>query len=271
MSRKTILVSAPLGLGALVLLWAAMAARGEPDAKPGRSPAKTAAVKRTAPAETAAFVDAPPASLSPRTPPVPASAGGEYSVIEERIRKMEEKLFALETKKAEVTSANQDLERQLAEKQAELTAKTMGEFRVRQWEQLLGLTDAQKQSLIDLCTKWAKEDALRPATRETWLQREDDLRARLSAEQAGRLSDSAAKQGQQMWNMMGRSLGSMVGASKDEMTRFQQTLGDWRPDSAMLLPEGHGADWPGMMKEGTSRLQSLLTPEQMARLAQYLR
>jgi hypothetical protein len=74
-----------------------------------------------------------------------------------------------------------------------------------------------------------------------------------------------------MWNMLGRSLGSMIGASKDEMTRFQQTLGDFRPDNTMLLAEGHGADWPGMMKEGTSRLQPLLTAEQMAKLTRFQR
>jgi hypothetical protein len=66
-------------------------------------------------------------------------------------------------------------------------------------------------------------------------------------------------------------VGSMVGASKDEVSRFQQTLGDWRPDGAMLLPEGYGADWSGLLREGTSRLQSVLTPEQMAKLARYQR
>ena len=269
MSRKTILVSAPLGLGALVLLWAAMAARGEPAPKPVRPAPKTATAKRPAPVEAAAFVDAPAAAVSPRIS-APAG-GGEYSVIEERIRLMEEKLLALETRKAEMTASNQDLERQIAEKQSELTARTMAEWRVRQWEQMLGLTEAQKQSLLDLCTKWSKEDAVRTPTRETWLQREEDLRARLSAEQSAKLHESTSKQSQQMWNMLGRSLGSMIGASKDEMTRFQQTLGDWRPDNSMLLAEGHGADWPGMMKEGSSRLQSQLTPDQAAKLAKFAR
>jgi hypothetical protein len=267
MSRKTILLSAPMGLGALVLLWAAMAARGEPDVKPVRSgPLKVTPVRPPAAVEAAAL-----ATLSPKVSAPAFSGGGEYSVIEERIRAMEEKLVTLETKKLEVATSNQDLERQLTEKQAELTARTMGEWRVRQWEQLLGLTEAQKQSLTDLSTKWAKEDAGRPPTRDTWLQREDDLRARLSAEQSGRLHESVAKQSQQMWSMLGRSLGSMVGASKDDMTRFQQTLGDWRPDNNMLLPEGHGADWPAMMKDGTGRLQSVLTPEQVSKLARFQR
>src|SRR4029453_493312 len=169
--------------------------------------------------------------------------GGEYAVIEDRIRMMEEKMLALETKKAEITESNQDLERQLVEKQAEATARMMGQARVLQWEQLLGLTETQKQSLMELCTLWAKQDAVRPPTRETWLRREDDLRRRLSAEQAGKLNETTSKQSQMMWSMLGRSLGSMIGASKEEMTRFQQTLGDWRPNGAMLLPEGYGASW----------------------------
>jgi len=268
MSRKTILLSAPVGLGALVLLWAAMAARGEPGpSKPARPAAKKTAGPRPAPAETAVSVDPP----APARPAASAPSGGEFAVIEDRIRKMEEKVFALETRKAEITESNQDLERQLVEKQAEATARMMAQARVLQWEQLLGLTEAQKQSLMELCTLWAKQDAVRPPTRETWLRREDDLRARLSAEQAGRLNESTSKQSQMMWNMMGRSLGSMIGASSDDMTRYQQTLGDWRPDGAMLLPEGHGADWPGMMKEGTSRLQPLLTPEQMAKPTRFQR
>jgi hypothetical protein len=270
MSRKTMLVSAPLGLGALVLLWAAMAGRGEPEVKPVRPVPKAAIAKRPAPVEAAVPVDSPAVPL-PTRPSTPAPSGGEYAVIEERIRLMEEKLFALETRKAEITASNQDLERQIVEKQSDLNARMMAEARVRQWEHQLGLTETQKQSLMELCTLWAKQDAVRPATRETWLRREDDLRGRLSAEQAGKLHDQSSRQSQQLWNMMGHSLGSMVGASRDDMTRFQQALGDWRPDGAMLLPEGYGADWAGLMKEGSSRLQPLLTPDQVAKLSRYQR
>jgi len=270
MSRKTILVSAPVSLGALVLLWAAMAGRSEPEVKPVRAAPKPASAKRPAPVEAPVAVDAPPAPRPARAS-TPAPSGGEYAVIEERIRLMEEKLFALETKKAEITASNQDLERQLVERQSEFNARAIGEGRVRQWEHLLGLTETQKQSLMELCTLWAKQDAVRPPTRETWLRREDDLRGRLSAEQAGKLHDQASRQSQQLWNMLGHSLGSMIGASRDDMTRYQQALGDWRPDGGMLLPEGYGADWQGLMKEGSSRLQPLLTPEQLAKLSRYQR
>ena len=271
MSRKTILMSAPLGLGALVLLWAATTNRGEPEpVKPVRPAPKKAAVQRPAPAEAIAVVE-PPVGLLPTRTAAPARSGGEYAVIEERIRLMEDKVFALETKKAEITASNQDLERQLVEKQSEANARMMAEARLQQWGHLLGLTDLQRQSLLELCTLWAKQDAVRPPTRETWLKREDDLRGRLSAEQAGKLHDQSSRQSQQLWSFMGQSLGSMVGASRDEMTRFQQTLGDWRADGAMLLPEAYGADWPGLMKEGTSRLQPLLSPEQMAKLNRFQR
>lgn len=268
MSRRTILVSAPLGLGAVVLLWAALAARGDR----GTTPAPAKRVVKTAPraavGEGIAFADAPARPAAPKAA-APAASGGEFSVIEDRIRRMEEKLLALETKKVELTTSNQDLERELVEKQSEMSARMMAEARVRQWEFQLGLTDLQKQSLMELCMMWAKQDAVRPPTRDTWLRREDDLRGRLSAEQAGKLHDQSSRQSQQLWNMLGPSLGSMVGASKDDVLRIQQTLGDFRPDGAMLLPEGHGADWAGMIKEGAGRLQSVLTPEQMAKLSRY--
>ena len=271
MSRKSLLVTAPLALGALVLLWAAMAVRGEPEPKPVRPAPKAAPAKRTAPPVESAVVDPPAAPVAPRPASSTPSSGGEFAVIEERIRVMEEKLLALETRKAEILASNQDLERQIADKQSEFTARSMAEARVRQWEHLLGLTETQKQSLIDLCTKWAKEDAVRAPGRDTWFQRENDLRARLSAEQAGRLHDSVAKQSQQMWGHLGRSLAAMAGAPKEDHLRFQQTLGTWSPETTMLLPEGHGADWPGMMKEGISRLQPLLTAEQLAKLSRFQR
>jgi hypothetical protein len=273
MSRKTMLATVPLGLGAVVLFWAALASRGESVPKPVAARPAAKAVRPSPAADpVAAETEAPARAPAPRAPLTPIRGDGEFAVIEARIRKMEEKLFALETKKAEFTTSNQDLERQLVEKQSEQSARMMAEARVGQWTFLMGLTDLQKQSLMELCTLWAKQDMVRPATRETWQRREDELRGRLSAEQAGKLHDLTSKQTQSMWNMMGQSLGSMAGvSSKEDLLRFQQTLGDWRPDGAMLLPEAYGADWSNLMKEGTSRIQSLLTPEQMARLARYQR
>jgi len=59
-------------------------------------------------------------------------------------------------------------------------------------------------------------------------------------------------------------------ASKDEQTKFQQTLGDYRAPNTMLLPEGYGADWPGLMREGSSRLQPLLSADQTAKLSRFV-
>ena len=270
MSRKTILMSAPLGLGALVLLWAALAARGEPGAKPARA-AQKPAVRKAAPTEISA--DPEPPAAEPRTtasPASPAAGGGEYAVIEDRIRKMEERLLGLEAKRNALSGANQEMEKQIVEKNAEASARMMAEWRVRNWEQLLGLSETQKQALIEMAARWTREDAGKPAGRETWLSRENDLRSRLSVEQAARLHDTTVAQSQQMWNHLGRTIGGMVGASKEDQTRFQQTLGDYRPSNAMLLPEGYGADWPGMMREGSSRLQQVLSSDQMAKLNKFV-
>lgn len=270
MSRKTILVSAPLGLGALVLLWAAVSARGDQEsrlARPERKPA--AAAPKLSPAGVGTAIPGAPPAASFVAPPAP-SESGEYAVIEARIRAMEERLVALQSKRDDLSVANQDLERQIGERNAEYQARTQAEWRVRQWEQLLGLTETQKQGLLDLWTQWLKADAGRPAGRETWQSREGELRSRLTAEQAARLHDSAAKQSELMWNHLGRSLAGMAGAPKEDHARFQQTLGAWRAPESMLLPEGHGADWPGMMREGTTRLQSVLSPEQMTKLNRYV-
>ncbi len=264
MSRKTILLSAPLGLGAVVLVWAALSARGSQVSKPERTDRKTAAPRKALPAEASAPVRESASYVAPS--PATPSSGGEYAVIEERIRLMESKLVLLETKRDELTAANQDLERQINEKNVEASARMQAEWRVRSWEQMLGLSETQKQALMDLWTQWVKSDGGRPQGKDVWQAREGELRSRLSVEQAGKLHDTAAAQSQAMWNHLGRTLGSMVGASKEDMTKFQQTLGTWQAPGAMLLPEGHGADWPGLMKEGSARLQPLLTSDQMARL-----
>jgi hypothetical protein len=269
MSPKTILISAPLALGGLVLLWAAWAARSEPEAKPSLAAPKAAAGRKPAPAQAPA---APETSVAaPFVAPASAhasSGGGENALIEERIRKMEERLLALEAKKGTLSTSNQDLERQLSEKYADASARMMADWRVRSLGPLLGLSETQKQSLLDLWTKWNREDGGKAASRDTWLSREESFRSVLTAEQAAKQHESAVQASQAQWNTLGRTIGSYVGASKDDQTRFQQTLGEFRATTTMLMPEGYGADWSGMMREGIGRLGSLLSQDQQARLNQ---
>jgi hypothetical protein len=271
MSPKAILVSSSVGLSALGLLWAALAVRGEREPKEPKSLPKPATVRRApapeAPTEPYAAVAYRPAA--PRVASAP-EAEGDYRVIEERVRRLEEKLLALETKRTALSTSNQDLERQLSERAAELSARAMAEWRIRMWESLLGLSDTQKRALLELWTAWGKEDGGRPAGPDTWLSRESELRSRLSVEQTAKLHVSAVTQSQQLWGNLGRSIGSMVGASADEATRYQQLLGDFRAPNAMLLPEGYGADWPGMLREGASRLQPVLSSDQMAKLGRFM-
>ena len=272
MSMKSILIWAPLGLGAGALLWAALAARGGSESGAVGPTPKPASPRRADRAEVA-FPEAT-AAVSPGASPaaglLASSGGGEYGVIEGRIRKMEEKLLTLEAKKTTLSDDNRELERQIASKYADLSVRTMAEWRVRNWEQLLGLSAAQKQSLLELCSRWNREDVGRPAGQEEWLARESELRSRLSVEQSARLHDTAASQSQAQWKNLGNSIGNMVGASTDEATRLRQILGDYAPPNAMLLPEGHGADWPGLMREGRDRLQSVLAPDQKAALSRFL-
>jgi hypothetical protein len=254
-------------LGGLVLLWAAMAARSGPAAAPPRPVPKAAPERQAAPVETASET---PAAPRPIAAPAPASDGNGNALIEERIRKMEERLLSLEAKRSELVFSNDDLKRQVAEKNAEASARMIAESRVRGWEQMLSLSETQKQSLLELATKWQREDAGKAPGRDTWLAREVDLRSLLSAEQASKMHETAVVHSQMMWKHAGQMIGGMVGASKDDQTRFQQTLGEFRPSNAMLLPEGYGADWPGMMKDATARLQPVLSADQMSKLNRFV-
>jgi hypothetical protein len=269
MSRKTILMAAPLGLGGLVLLWAALAARSEPEAKRPLAAPKPVSVRKGAPAEPPSASGISVAAPFVAASPAPSSSGGENARIEERIRKMEEQLLTLETKRNSLGDANQALERQIAEKSAETSARMMADWRVRALEPLLGLSETQKQSLLELWTKWYREDSGRTAGRETWLSREQDFRARLGTEQAAKLHDTTVQQTQALWTHLGRTIGAMIGAPKEEQSRLQQALGDYRPATTMLLPEGYGADWGGLMQEGASRLQPILSQDQMTKLSRF--
>jgi hypothetical protein len=69
-----------------------------------------------------------------------------------------------------------------------------------------------------------------------------------------------------MWTNLGGTIGGMIGASREEQSRFQQMLGDYRAPNSMLLPEGYGADWSGMLKEASGRLRPALTADLSAKL-----
>jgi hypothetical protein len=271
MSSRKLLIFAPLGLGALLLVWGAMSARRQPEPKPARPASKPAPVRpAAAPIDIAAVSEMPVAALSrPSDPPAGAAERGENSLIEERVRKMEERLLSLEAQRNVLADANRDLERQLTEKHAEASARMMAEWRVRTWEQTLGLTQDQKQRLLELAARWQREDAAKQADRDAWLRRESDVRSILTAEQTATLHASAVAQSQAQWNHMGRTIGGMVGASKEDQSRFQLALGEFRPSNAMLLPEGYGADFPGLMKDAFARLTPMMSPEQISRLGKF--
>ncbi len=265
MPRKTILIAAP-AVGALLIGWAAFAARPDPGSAPAPRPAP---VGRKSAAPAAAFEGPAPSATRQARPDAAPPSSPETAVIQERVRKMEERLQELEARRDALTADNQDLQKQVTEKWAEASARSTAEWRVKSWEAMLGLNESQKQSLTALWTKWAREDAGRPAGRESWGPREAELRAQLTVEQAAKLHATSAAQAAQMWSMMGRSLGGMVGVTKDEQVRLQQSLGDLRIPGDMLLPEAHGGDWPGLLREASARARPLLTPEQTARLEKF--
>jgi hypothetical protein len=262
--------SALVGLGGVALLWAALAARAEPEPKAARAVSKGPKPRTGDPSSQALsrVQDSPPPAAAASAAPMENGDGN--AAIRERIRRMEDRLLELELRRNALTEGNQALEQQIQAKSAEAWAGRMAEWRVRSLEFLLGLTDAQKQSLLELWTKWLKEDAGRPAGRETWLSREVDLRSRLSVEQASRLQESVSAQSRQMWTNLGATIGGMIGASREDQSRFQQMLGDYRAPNSMLLPEGYGADWPGMLKDASGRLRPALSPELSAKLDRFI-
>ena len=99
MSRKTLLILAPLGLGAFVLAWAAMTSRGEPEARPARPAAKPAPARKAAPTEIGISVEPPASAPYVAAPASAPESSPENALILQRIRMMEEKLLLLESKR----------------------------------------------------------------------------------------------------------------------------------------------------------------------------
>jgi hypothetical protein len=267
MASRTLLVAAPVALGVAVLAWPVLKAKGEPAAAPAR-PGKAA---KPAPAPRALLASPAPAP-SPAAPEefrAPANDPAT-AAIQSRVRELEARLRELEARRDALAVENGDLERTLHERHAESTARVMAEWRVRGWEKLLGLSDAQKRDLLELAGRWAREDRGRPAGRDLWAAREGDLRSRLTSEQAAKLHQQASDQAARQWSTMGRTLGSMVGASKEDQARLQQAIGSMSAPSAMLLPEAHGADWAALSKEAAARIRPLLSGEQAAKLDSFV-
>jgi hypothetical protein len=192
------------------------------------------------------------------------------AAIQERILRMEERARELESKRDTLAANNKDLEKDIARKTAELSARTMAEWRVKAWEGTLGLSDSQKRALVDLLAQWGREDAGGPATSQTWISREGDLRSQLTVEQAAKLHDLSTSQAQLQWKYMGMTLGSMAGASNTDFSRFQQPLGDLRFPQDMVLPEAHGADYQGMLREAALRVRPVLSADEASRLDRFV-
>jgi hypothetical protein len=192
------------------------------------------------------------------------------AAIQERILRMEERARELESKRDTLAASNKDLEKDIARKNAELSARTMAEWRVKAWEGALGLSDSQKRALVDLLAQWGREDAGGTATSQIWIAREGDLRSQLTVEQAAKLHDLSTSQAQQQWKYMGMTLGSMAGASTSDFSRFQQPLGDLRFPQDMVLPEAHGADYPGMLREAALRVRPVLSADEASRLDRFV-
>ena len=68
---------------------------------------------------------------------------------------------------------------------------------------------------------------------------------------------------------MAVSIGSMIGASRDDLVRLQQSLGDLEFPQNMILPEAYGVDWSGMMREAAVRARPVLTADQTAKLDKF--
>jgi len=269
-TKKTIAFAAPAGLALLV--WAAVAAR--PDGAPDPAPP----LRRAAPVRPVAAVPLPeredeiavaPAErvrpAAPRTSPA-ATVSPETAAIQGRVEILEVRLRELEARRDELAASNKEMDKQIAEKMAEASAKGIADWRVKQLDAVVGLSETQKQGLLALWTQWSKEDAGRAGDPAAWVAREGEIRSRLTAEQSAKLHESASGQAQKMWSRMGATLGSVIGAPKDEQARLQQSLGDYRPAGDLLLPEAHGADWNGLMRDALGRLRPSMTPEQTARL-----
>ena len=171
-----------------------------------------------------------------------------------------------EVRRIEFAREDKNLDRKHRWNDFDQKGRSRSDERVTTWENLLGLSEGQQQALQTLVQSWTGADLDRPPSLQTWLVREAEVRAALSAEQADLLHRANAVEIRKRWSQMGYALGGLLGASKDDHGRYQHTLGDQLIPERMILPEAHGADNLSLLSEAIKRLQGVLSPDQVTRL-----
>lgn len=271
MATKSVVVGAAVGSGGLLLLWLALSVRQVPAIPPAPATLGSRGTQILQTAQLAQELAAPGAPLAPAAVPSPGSPAAQMGPLLDRIRKMEERLLLLESKRLELLSGNQSLEREIVAKQSQALARTRAEWRLQAWQSLLGLSATQVDSLRTLLMSWTTADQGQTADQALWMAREGDLRSQLSVEQAGKLHDAVVHQTQTIWGSLGQTIGRSIGASSEDQVRFQQALGAYAAPSAMLLSEAHGGQWNALTAEAATRIRPLLSGDQVALLDKYLK
>lgn len=260
------------GVGGAILVLAAVALRGDAEEapRPKRRASRDSKPVKERRERTEAPIARSPERALPRTSGEAPAGTIDLSVVRARVEAMEARLRELEARRDLLKTENENLTREITERSAQARARSTAEWRVRSWAKLLGLTESQKDELKQLWTRWALEDLSNPPSASTWLGRESELRSRLSSEQSLKLHDSTATQSSRKWSYMGRTLGRVAGAPKEDYDRLQQSIGEFSIPDITLLPEAHGADWKGMLNRAAERMRPVLTPDQAAKLDQYV-
>ncbi len=254
MSRR--LLSVGIG-GAGLLVLALAAGAGRRDDRAGR-PSRT---EHQRPASEAA-------ATQPRLPP--PEEFFDSALLRERVRRMEARHRELQDRRDRLAEENSGLNLQLRRRAAEAGARARARERVETWHAALGLTELQKQMLVELCARWSLEDQAGAAVHETWLAREVELGGHLTAGQQARLREHAAAQASGLWHSVKHTLKELLSAGGADRQWLEAAIGASPVSGTLLLPEAHGVEWSSFLREAAARVRPILTALQSSRLDEYL-
>jgi hypothetical protein len=257
MTKITLPVAVAIGLGLVALIFVARSLH-----KPAApETAKTPAVETERPgAKAEEAVPAPPAKKQDSAP------SGVDPRLLEKIREMEDRVARLRARRDKLLSENEALEARLRKAEKDGYVEAFSEWRGNELGKLLDLPEWQRTNLTALWKEWSRQDLKGRANEETWLDRERQLRAQLTAEQIEKLHESVAEEAREDWSHMGLKIGSTAEVPREEQDGLQQMLGELTVPPEALIPEAHGLHWGGLYQQAMPLLGSALTEEQRNRV-----
>ncbi len=190
--------------------------------------------------------------------------------VEERLKELDEKIAALEKKHKTLSDENASMEIKIVEAKVwkENFARQTATSWVKQYAAAMQLNEKQKGELETLWYDWTKEDQEKPNVPYRWMEREKELRSKLSPEQAGllcrKVREDQERNAQAMIGMVAKS--AKLTLDRIEIVR-KAAMPKLKFEEDVLLPQAHPEKYANSWGQTLSAVDSSI-PELSSSLSE---